>query len=143
MLDKKKSFIMSVADRKQVVKSTEETSNDKDLHKMDNTRTSAVILATGLLIHNIFEGMSIGLQPNETQLFLMMLAVCSHKVIVAFSLGLSFFQAGWWDCTSISVMVTFTVAGPIGTLIGFVIASGDGTEVLSAIFMSITSGTFL
>jgi len=74
---------------------------------------------------------------------MMMLAVCSHKVITAFSLGLSFFQAGWWDCTSISVMVTFTVAGPIGTVIGFIVASGDGTEVLSAIFMSITSGTFL
>jgi len=67
MLDKKKSFIMNVADRKQIQKSMEEVGT-LDQHKMDNSRTAAVILAIGLLIHNIFEGMSIGLQPNEVQL---------------------------------------------------------------------------
>lgn len=142
MLDKKSSFIMSVAEKKrnnQLTSINEEGGAGKTI---DNSKTAALILSIGLLIHNIFEGLSIGLSKDQNALIIMMIAVCSHKLITAFSLGLSFHTAGWWDCSSITVMSVFTVAGPIGTLVGFILAS-DAPEVLAAIFMSITTGTFL
>jgi len=89
MLDKRKSFIMSVAERKDAIKSVHEA-DQANTTKGDNSRTAAIILSIGLLIHNIFEGMSIGLSPDSTKLMIIMIAVCSHKVITAFSLGLSF-----------------------------------------------------
>mmetsp|Transcript_70753 Transcript_70753/g.152432 ORF Transcript_70753/g.152432 Transcript_70753/m.152432 type:complete len:88 (+) Transcript_70753:504-767(+) len=87
MIDKRKSFIMGIGEQK-----AHETSggHSHDNMQMPSTRTAALILSVGLLIHNIFEGMSIGLQTTPEQLLIIMIAVCSHKVITAFSLGLSF-----------------------------------------------------
>mmetsp|Transcript_70754 Transcript_70754/g.152435 ORF Transcript_70754/g.152435 Transcript_70754/m.152435 type:complete len:80 (+) Transcript_70754:49-288(+) len=39
-------------------------------------------------------------------------------------------------------MVIFIFAGPVGTVIGFIVAH-DAPEVMSAIFSSLTAGTFL
>jgi len=39
-------------------------------------------------------------------------------------------------------MATFTLAGPLGTMIGFILQN-EAPLVLQGIFMSITSGTFL
>lgn len=134
MLDKRKSMIMSIAINK---------SKHKDsVGVPDNSRIAAIILSIGLLVHNIFEGMAIGLSSSPNALLIIMIAVCSHKLITAFSLGLSFYQAEWFDCSAITVMIMFTIAGPIGTIAGFIMAA-DAPAILEGIFMSLTSGTFL
>jgi len=97
MLDKRKSFIMSVGERIQPkeVQGSGLDSIPEEKHAHDNSKTAAIILAAGLLLHNIFEGMSVGLSRDMGQLAVIMVAVCSHKVITSFSLGLSFHQAKW------------------------------------------------
>lgn len=94
-------------------------SSEEDSTSITKTnKTSAFILSVGLLLHNLFEGMSIGLSVDHNHLVILLIAVCSHKVITAFSLGLSFYNAKWWDMSSICVMVIFTISGPFGTVLG-------------------------
>lgn len=139
MLDRRGSHIMSLAENRRNAK---ESIAQPTAEKTDNTRSGSIILAVGLLIHNIFEGISIGLAPSRDKLIVMMVAVCAHKTITAFSLGLSFLKSDWFDVASYCIMITFTVAGPIGSVIGFWL-SASAPVVVTGIMMSLTCGTFL
>lgn len=85
MMDKKKSLIMNIGEIKQ-----NNTMIESTVPINDTSKTAAIILSVGLLVHNIFEGMSIGLSKTKADLIIIMIAVCSHKMITAFSLGLAF-----------------------------------------------------
>jgi len=102
MLDKKKSLIFNIEQQKKI--SNENTNTHDHSHsdeeKLDNSKTTAIVLSLALLVHNLFEGMAIGMSPDLSKLVTMVVASCSHKFIEAFSLGLSFLEANWFDCSS-------------------------------------------
>mmetsp|Transcript_93211 Transcript_93211/g.201618 ORF Transcript_93211/g.201618 Transcript_93211/m.201618 type:complete len:101 (+) Transcript_93211:222-524(+) len=100
------------------------------------------MLTIGLLLHNVFEGMSIGVQSSVQGLSLMLIAVCSHKVVVAFSLGLSFHRAQWKNATANLAITLFLISGPLGTVVGILVAQ-ESPPIVSAVLISLTLGTFL
>ena len=66
----------------------------------------------------MFEGLAIGLQQDQQGLVNLFIAVIAHKSVMAFSLGLTLAQARLkFKQYAISVII-FTMASPIGMLIG-------------------------
>lgn len=144
MISKKKSFVHSIGLKKKEKKYRQYMQSQGENVNLEGTSTksAALILSIGLLIHNIFEGMSIGLTSENADLIILLIAVCAHKTITAFSLGLAFMQAEWADGSALAIMVVFIFAGPAGTTLGFIL-SAEASAVVQAVFMAITSGTFL
>jgi len=100
MLDKRKSLIINIEQQKKINDETHNHHHDNIENSLDNSKTTAIVLSLALLVHNIFEGMAIGMSPDLPKLITMVVASCSHKFIEAFSLGLSFLEANWFDCSS-------------------------------------------
>ena len=68
------------------------------------------------------------------------LAICIHKMPAALALGIS--MKDMLRKHAIILMVTFTLASPIGIFIGIGLES-FGLPILVGIFLSICAGTFL
>lgn len=76
------------------------------------------MLLIALSFHSMFEGLAIGLQQDQQGLVNLFIAVIAHKSVMAFSLGLTLAQARLkFKQYAISVII-FTMASPIGMLIG-------------------------
>lgn len=140
IFDKRKVFIHAVGER---LHNHNHGNGHADNGEENVDRSSALVLSIALLIHNTFEGMSIGLAVSPSEMYTLLFAVLSHKAITAFSLGLSFMQAGWNDWTATLVMSIFAISGPFGTWIGYLILNDMSDGILQGVFMGMTSGTFL
>lgn len=94
-----------------------------DSHVHDITSMSAF---AGLAIHSFFDGVALAAAfiAEENVGYLVLLALCLHKAIVAFSLGstlvMSKNRAGW------KYLLAFSVISPIATVISyFLLGSGN------------------
>ena len=80
------------------------------------------MLLIALSFHSVFEGLAIGLQLDLGALVDLFVAVIAHKAVMAFSLGLNLAQARLKFLRfAISVMI-FSVASPIGMVIGMALS---------------------
>lgn len=127
---------------------SKETIDPDSEKKLDSNNTNiksksaVMILYIGLSVHNILEGVSIGLSPSKEKLILIMIGVCTHKLIDSFFLGMMFLRANWVDTNSHIIMCLFCLTGPSGVLIGFLMHDG-APLIAQAIMTSLTTGTFL
>ena len=81
------------------------------------------LLLIALSFHSVFEGMAIGLQHDLGALVDLFVAVIAHKTVMAFSLGLNLAQARLKFLRfAISVMI-FSLASPIGMIIGMTLSN--------------------
>lgn len=81
-----------------------------------------------LSIHEIFEGMAIGLNNNVDDVWLLFLAVATHKLVIAFCIGLELAWSGARNSVIIVYVATFSVVTPIGIAIGMIISKYDSSE---------------
>ena len=68
----------------------------------------------------------------------LLLAVALHKWAEALTLGMSFTKTNISVNTSIKLILIFSSTGPLGIAIGWILT--DSSELISAIFMSISAG---
>lgn len=67
--------------------------------------------------HSIFDGVAIGLQESTSQIWTMFFAICVHKLVVAFAVGMELFeQTSSLTMTTIQ-MTLFALMSPIGIFI--------------------------
>ena len=100
------------------------------------------ILMIALSVHSIFEGLALGLATTEAAVMNMVIAILAHKGAAGSSLGISLvktFPDNFRLCKQLIWM--FTVATPIGVLIGMIVANAG--EIYEVVFTSIAAGTFL
>lgn len=71
----------------------------------------------------------------------LLLAVALHKWAEALTLGMSFTKTNISVNTSIKMILIFSSTGPLGIVIGWILT--DSSELISAIFMSISAGITL
>jgi zinc transporter 1/2/3 len=63
----------------------------KQLSQADLTRRAhfrSIIYIMALSLHGIFEGLALGLQSTETSVWLLCFALCLHRCVLAFQLGM-------------------------------------------------------
>lgn len=111
------------------------------------TKLGIFILLIALSFHMIFDGLAVGLQETEANVYTILGTLALHKCIVAFSVGLHLSSALQKFKKLVLYMFFFSLVSPVGTLIGMAVTSSNGNkmakDMASGILQSIACGTFL
>lgn len=83
-----------------------------------NSSTSLIALASALTIHSVLEGLAVGLQKQVDEVFLLTGAVVSHKLVMAFCLGLELAESFSTVCRYITAMLFFSGGSSLGIGLG-------------------------
>lgn len=141
------SGLSSIEDENAGINLLDQTHNHDhmgDVFQHSTLRSTLLLIA--LSFHSIFEGLAIGLQDDQQGLVNLFIAVIAHKSVMAFSLGLTLAQARLkFKQYAISVSI-FTIASPIGMLIGMGMSEMErtlGGDIANSVLQGIAGGTFL
>jgi len=103
-----------------------------------------------LSFHEVFEGLAIGLEERVDHTWYLLFAVATHKLIIAFCIGL---ELAWLETKRailITYVATFAIVTPVGIAIGMLLVhfgddgSVDGTpRLLSVVLQGLAAGTLL
>ncbi|KAH8272865.1 hypothetical protein KR018_006163, partial [Drosophila ironensis] len=109
-----------------------------------SARGLGIILA--LSLHELFEGMAIGLEGSVTTVWVMFGAVAAHKLVLAFCVGMELLVARTRASLAIVYLVTFSIVTPIGIGVGLGIShqvAAGHPSLPSGILQGIACGTLL
>lgn len=107
-----------------------------------------LFIVLALSLHELFEGMAIGLEGSASSVWFLFGAVSAHKLVLAFCVGVELIVARTRLCLSIIYILTFAVVSPLGIGIGILVShnsSGNSTEptMASALLQGLACGTLL
>ncbi|KMQ90809.1 zinc transporter zip3 [Lasius niger] len=83
-----------------------------------------LLIVLGLSVHELFEGLAIGLESSADHVWYMFLAVASHKFVIAFCIGVELLATRTRPYLSVIYTCTFAVVSPIGIGIGMALVGG-------------------
>jgi zinc transporter 1/2/3 len=117
--------------------------SDAEDSTMKTIRGLFVVLA--LSVHELFEGLAVGLESSSKNVWYMFGAVSAHKLVIAFCIGVELVTSGMKNCMVITYVLIFAVVSPIGIGIGIVVSTGgkEITELPSVLLQGLASGTLL
>lgn len=107
-----------------------------------------VIVVTALSFHGVMEGLALGLEENTRDVWTLFAALCSHKVVLAFSMSMELLQTGMKFKAFLASIIIFSIASPLGGLVGALVEgfSNDETAagvLVPAMLQAISGGTIL
>ncbi|CAH0756368.1 unnamed protein product [Diatraea saccharalis] len=111
-------------------KSLEE--NGHSHFKGDNSEDSVMAALRGLLIvlalsiHELFEGLAVGLESSVANVWYMFVAVSAHKYLIAFCIGVELLAAGTKRWLSVVYIFTFSFVSALGIGVGILMVGGAG-----------------
>lgn len=114
----------------------------------DNS-TAAIIrgllVVLALSVHELFEGLSIGLEDATKHVWYMFGAVAAHKLVIAFCIGVELVSSGLRTTIVVAYIFTFAIVSPLGIGIGIILTNDDAfaTTVASVFLQGLASGTLL
>ncbi|XP_017050186.1 zinc transporter ZIP1 [Drosophila ficusphila] len=109
-----------------------------------SARGLGIILA--LSLHELFEGMAIGLEMSVSTVWFMFGAVAAHKLVLAFCVGMELLVARTRSSLAIVYLVTFSIVTPIGIGVGLGISqqvAAGQPSLPSGVLQGIACGTLL
>ena len=122
----------------------------KQLSHADLTRRAhfrSIIYILALSLHGIFEGLALGLQSRESSVWSLCFALCLHRCVLAFQLGMDLCGARESQGTAFLCIGTFTLISALGIVAGILFSSGAllyaDVTVPEAILQSLATGTIL
>ena len=129
-----------------VIKSTHHQHHHMEPQQLGGIRSFLFLLA--MSIHTVFEGLAIGLQPNNTAVWSLFAAVIIHKCVIAFSLGIQFAENLQHTGRAVLFVVFFAVMSPLGTAIGTAMTEtthggSESVDIASTILQGLSTGVFL
>ncbi|XP_017465881.1 PREDICTED: protein zntC [Rhagoletis zephyria] len=105
-----------------------------------------LFIVLALSLHEMFEGMAIGLESDASDVWFMFGAVSAHKLVLAFCVGVELIVARTRFLLCTVYILTFAVVSPIGIGIGILISHNEGITsptMSSAILQGLACGTLL
>uniref|UniRef100_A0A6P4FLV5 Zinc transporter ZIP1 n=1 Tax=Drosophila rhopaloa TaxID=1041015 RepID=A0A6P4FLV5_DRORH len=105
-----------------------------------------LFIVSALSLHELFEGMAIGLESSASSVWFMFGAVSAHKLVLAFCVGVELIVARTRMTLAIVYVLTFAVVSPLGIGIGILINHGQettGPSLVSAILQGFACGTLI
>ncbi|XP_066950653.1 zinc transporter ZIP3-like isoform X2 [Macrobrachium rosenbergii] len=109
--------------------------------------TAIVIIA--LSFHGLMEGMSVGLESDSQDVWVLFGALSAHKIFLAFSMSMEMLEVGVSMKPFLLSMTIFSLASPIGGLIGALVSAYTAeletpASILAPAFLqAISAGTIL
>lgn len=108
-----------------------------------------LLIVLALSVHELFEGLAVGLESSPGKVWYMFGAVSAHKLVLAFCVGVELLVTRTKTCLAITYIMTFAAVSPIGIGIGILISgsntNGDlgSSNVPAVILQGLASGTLL
>lgn len=105
-----------------------------------------LFIVLALSLHELFEGMAIGLESSANSVWFMFGAVSAHKLVLAFCVGVELIVARTRLSLAVLYVLTFAVVSPLGIGLGILIShgqSGGGPNLVSAILQGFACGTLI
>ncbi|XP_069680677.1 zinc transporter ZIP1-like [Periplaneta americana] len=110
-----------------------------------SVRGLLVVLA--LSIHELFEGLAVGLQTSTSFVWYMLGAVSAHKLVIAFCVGIELVSSRTRLMLTVIYISTFALVSPIGIGIGIGLSESAAESVEggapNAILQGMATGTLL
>ncbi|KAG5893144.1 hypothetical protein JTB14_000408 [Gonioctena quinquepunctata] len=118
---------------------------------IDSSVNSTIAIIRGLLVvlalsvHELFEGLAVGLEDSPHTVWYMFGAVSAHKLVIAFCIGVELVTSGIKTVFVIIYVFTFAVVSPLGIGIGILVSNykSSSTTSVSVILQGLASGTLL
>ncbi|XP_050315100.1 zinc transporter ZIP1-like isoform X2 [Anthonomus grandis grandis] len=123
-------------------------SHTHSLHHHHDSTVKAMrglLIVLALSIHELFEGLSVGLESSAGNVWYMFGAVAAHKLVIAFCIGVELVTA---EVSTILVLVyvfTFAVVSPMGIGVGMAISNlrYASADLVSVFLQGLATGTLL
>lgn len=119
-----------------------------ELSRGDDSRKGqmrSAIFITALSFHGVFEGMTLGLQSVESNVWVLCFAITIHRGILAFGMGLEHMRNEVKHRTMIFSVSSFSLLAAVGIIIGIAISTGaqlyEDVLLPDAILQSLATGT--
>ncbi|XP_008486719.1 zinc transporter ZIP3 [Diaphorina citri] len=124
-------------------------------HLLRSASLRNFLIVMALSVHEVFEGLALGLEQVTTQVWYLLLAVSCHKFVIALCLGLQITNnvasaSSKLFILNITYVVVFALCSPLGIALGMVItvmtnvtASSTLLTLLSVILQGIATGTLM
>ncbi|XP_045101639.1 protein zntC-like isoform X2 [Portunus trituberculatus] len=111
-----------------------------------NLRSLLVILA--LSFHSVFEGLAVGLQVREVDVWYLLGAISAHKFVIAFCMGLELLASGTSAGVMVIYMVVFALVSPLGVAFGILVTENLAADTSShlltvTVLQGLAGGTIL
>lgn len=108
-----------------------------------------LLAVIALSFHAVFEGLAIGLEQEPSSVWYLCAAVATHKLVIAFCIGVELVSSRTKTCLIALYMATFAVVSPLGIAIGLVMSFEDALEhrnglpLASVVLQGMAAGTLL
>lgn len=104
-----------------------------------------LLIVLALSVHELFEGLAVGLEGSAANVWYLFGAVAAHKLVLAFCVGVELIVARTHKWLALVYVLTFSVVSPLGIGIGILVSGGESgtTSTVSAILQGLASGTLL
>ncbi|CAG9565424.1 unnamed protein product [Danaus chrysippus] len=133
-----------------VTKNVEANYGDRHLPLSgDDTTVTALrglLIVLALSIHELFEGLAVGLESSVRNVWYMFGAVSAHKYIIAFCIGVELLAAGTKRWLSIVYVFTFSFVSALGIAVGILLVGGAGATaagISSVVLQGLACGTLM
>ncbi|XP_063539140.1 zinc transporter ZIP1-like [Cydia strobilella] len=105
-----------------------------------------LLIVLALSIHELFEGLAVGLESSASNVWYMLGAISAHKLVIAFCIGVELIATRTKTWLAIIYITTFAIVSPMGIGIGLALVGGQGATaagVYSVVLQGLASGTLL
>ncbi|CAH0594204.1 unnamed protein product [Chrysodeixis includens] len=105
-----------------------------------------LLIVLALSIHELFEGLAVGLESSTSHVWYMLGAVSAHKLVIAFCIGVELIATRTKTWLMIVYITTFAIVSPLGIGIGLLLVGGQGAAAAglsSVVLQGLASGTLL
>lgn len=109
------------------------------------TTVRGLLIVLALSVHELFEGLSVGLEHSASNVWYMFGAVSAHKLVIAFCIGIELVTLRLKTSLIVVYVFTFAVVSPLGIGIGIAVTEkSQSTVTLPSVFLQgLASGTLL
>lgn len=105
-----------------------------------------LLIVMALSVHELFEGLAVGLEHTTANVWYMFGSVSAHKVVIAFCIGVELMVHKTKNWLVILYIFVYAIVSPIGIAIGIWLSNADDSDaisVASVILQGLASGTLL
>lgn len=114
----------------------------------DSGNTTAVVrglvIILALSIHELFEGLAVGLESSSNTVWYMFGAINAHKQVIAFCIGIELVTSDLKSYLIIIYVFIFSIVSPIGIGVGILVCTyNHSTTFVGVILQGLASGTLV
>jgi solute carrier family 39 (zinc transporter), member 1/2/3 len=105
-----------------------------------------LLIVLALSVHELFEGLAVGLEQTTSNVWYLFASVAAHKVVIAFCIGVELLVHKTRRWLVILYIFIYAIVSPLGIAIGIWLSNSDesdGFVVASVILQGLASGTLL